>query len=177
MFLEGRYACSSLASVPLWSAGRALLLLDDDDLVLLLDDVFLLEVRAWRHGRGRALLLDKCAGRHGRDCALLLEAGAGRHSRERALALSRRRPSRRRLPLRRSRDAQRRLLGGGEVAQVHVLASTALHPRLTGLELAGIGEAHPDVASLALGHEQRQSLRLRLLPRLLARQRRRRCSP
>ena len=37
--------------------------------------------------------------------------------------------------------------------------------------------AHAEVARLVVGHEQRRPLRLRLLPRLLARQRRRRCSP
>ena len=42
-----------------------------------------------------------------------------------------------RLPLRRSRDAQRRLLGGGEAAQVHIFA-TARHPRLIGLGPAGM---------------------------------------
>jgi len=41
-----------------------------------------------------------------------------------------------RSPLRRARDAQHRLLGGGEVAQAHLLA-TAPHPRLVGLGPAG----------------------------------------
>eukprot|EP00964_Phaeocystis_antarctica_P047642 scaffold27571_cov60-Phaeocystis_antarctica.AAC.5 len=39
---------------------------------------------------------------------------------------------RRRLPLQRPRDAQRRLLGSNEAAQAQVLA-TVLHPRLVGL--------------------------------------------
>eukprot|EP00964_Phaeocystis_antarctica_P052153 scaffold30502_cov63-Phaeocystis_antarctica.AAC.3 len=77
---------------------------------------------------------------------------------------------RHRLPLRRSCDTQRRLLGGGEVAQVHVLA-IAPHPRLIGLGSAGLGEAHAKVARLVLGQQQRQLLCLRLLPRLLARHR------
>eukprot|EP00964_Phaeocystis_antarctica_P016470 scaffold9104_cov56-Phaeocystis_antarctica.AAC.6 len=97
----------------------------------------------------------------------------------RLLARQRRRrcsPLRRRLPLRRLRDAQRCLLGGGEAAQGHLLA-TAAHPRLVGLGVAGLVEEHAEVARLVVGHEQRQPLRLRLLPRLLARQRRRRCSP
>eukprot|EP00964_Phaeocystis_antarctica_P025623 scaffold14419_cov60-Phaeocystis_antarctica.AAC.3 len=89
----------------------------------------------------------------------------------------RRIPLRRRRPtLRRSSDAQRRLLGAGEAAQVHLL-TTAPHLCLIGIGLAGIGEVHAEVARRVLGHDQRQILRLRLLPRLLARQRRRRCSP
>eukprot|EP00964_Phaeocystis_antarctica_P030609 scaffold17307_cov63-Phaeocystis_antarctica.AAC.3 len=44
------------------------------------------------------------------------------------------------------------------------------------LGLAGVVEVHAEVARLVVGHEQRQPLRLRLLPRLLARQRRRHCS-
>eukprot|EP00964_Phaeocystis_antarctica_P123160 scaffold86815_cov57-Phaeocystis_antarctica.AAC.2 len=84
---------------------------------------------------------------------------------------------RRCLPLRRARDAQRRLLCGGEAAQAHCLA-TAAHLRLVGIGPAGMSEAHAVVARLVVGHEQRQSLRLRLPQRLLARQRRRRrCSP
>eukprot|EP00964_Phaeocystis_antarctica_P117622 scaffold81429_cov59-Phaeocystis_antarctica.AAC.2 len=79
-------------------------------------------------------------------------------------------PSHRRPPLRRSRDAQRRLLGGGEVAQVHHLAITP-HLRLVGLVTAGVIEVHAEVARLAIVHEQRQPLRLGLLPRLLAHQR------
>eukprot|EP00964_Phaeocystis_antarctica_P026541 scaffold14957_cov67-Phaeocystis_antarctica.AAC.4 len=102
----------------------------------------------------------------------------------RLLARQRRRKRRRRCsllcrrpPLRRPRDAQRRLLGGGEAAQAHDLA-TAAHPRQVGLGPAAGLEAHAKVARVVLGHEQRQPLRLRLLPRLLARQRRhRRCSP
>eukprot|EP00964_Phaeocystis_antarctica_P085457 scaffold53974_cov59-Phaeocystis_antarctica.AAC.2 len=85
---------------------------------------------------------------------------------------------RRRLPLRRSRDAQRRLLGGGGAVHVHHLA-TAPHLRLVGLGLAGVvTEAHAEVArAVVVGHAQHQPLRLRLLPRLLARQRDRlRCS-
>eukprot|EP00964_Phaeocystis_antarctica_P129494 scaffold93338_cov57-Phaeocystis_antarctica.AAC.2 len=86
-------------------------------------------------------------------------------------------PGRRRLPLRRSRDTQRRLLGRDEAAQVHVLA-TAPHLRLIGLGLTGLGEVHAEVARRVVGHVQRQPLRLRLLPHLLAHQRRRhRCSP
>eukprot|EP00964_Phaeocystis_antarctica_P152149 scaffold119931_cov57-Phaeocystis_antarctica.AAC.2 len=80
------------------------------------------------------------------------------------------------MPLWRSCDAQRRLLGGGKVAQAHLLA-IALHPRLIGLGLAGLDEVHAEVARLVIGHEQRQLLRLRLLPRLLARQRQRHCRP
>eukprot|EP00964_Phaeocystis_antarctica_P147096 scaffold113591_cov55-Phaeocystis_antarctica.AAC.3 len=83
------------------------------------------------------------------------------------------------LPLRRSRDAQRRLLGGGEAAQVHLLAA-APHLRLIGLgvRLGPAGQVvHTKVARAVLGHEQCQPLRLRLLPRLLARQRYRRGSP
>eukprot|EP00964_Phaeocystis_antarctica_P118598 scaffold82379_cov67-Phaeocystis_antarctica.AAC.7 len=41
--------------------------------------------------------------------------------------------------------------------------------------MAGIGEVHAEIARLVVGHAQRQPLRLRLLPHLLARQRRR-CS-
>ena len=79
---------------------------------------------------------------------------------------------RRLLPLRRPRDMQRRLLGGGELAQVHVLA-TARHLRPVGLGLAGLLVAgHAEVACLVIGHAQRQPLRLRPLPRLLACQRR-----
>eukprot|EP00964_Phaeocystis_antarctica_P031689 scaffold17918_cov39-Phaeocystis_antarctica.AAC.2 len=86
----------------------------------------------------------------------------------------------RRLPLWCSRDAQRRLLGGGEVAQVHCLA-TAPHTRLIRLGLVGL-VVHAEVTPPAPAHAQRQPLRLSLLPRLLARQRRRRrrrrrCSP
>ena len=92
--------------------------------------------------------------------------------------------SRRRLPLRRSRNAQRRLLGGCEHAQVHRLASTP-HPRQPGLKTAGLGEVHAEEARDAaaggafqvpkvlqgrswpiLGHEQCQPLRLRLLQNL-----------
>eukprot|EP00964_Phaeocystis_antarctica_P089657 scaffold57253_cov64-Phaeocystis_antarctica.AAC.5 len=95
----------------------------------------------------------------------------------RAPTLLRRRPSRRRLPLRRPRHAQRRLLGGGEAAHAHLLA-TAPHLRLIGPEQAGpLVEVHSEVARLVLGQAQRQPLRLRLLPRLLAPQRHRRCSP
>eukprot|EP00964_Phaeocystis_antarctica_P161642 scaffold133536_cov69-Phaeocystis_antarctica.AAC.3 len=65
-----------------------------------------------------------------------------------------------RLPLRRPREAQRRLFSGGEVAQVHVLA-TAPHPRLVGLRLAGVGEVHAEIARLVVGHARRQPLRLR----------------
>eukprot|EP00964_Phaeocystis_antarctica_P017232 scaffold9501_cov75-Phaeocystis_antarctica.AAC.10 len=111
------------------------------------------------HGRGRALSPRDCAGRH------RWEPGAP--------TLRRCRPSRRRLPLRRSRDAQRRLLGGGEAAQVHQLA-TVSHLYLEGLGPAGIGEGHAEVTRRVLGHAQRQPLHLCLLPRLLARQR---CSP
>eukprot|EP00964_Phaeocystis_antarctica_P159564 scaffold130644_cov57-Phaeocystis_antarctica.AAC.2 len=60
-----------------------------------------------------------CAGSHGRGRAVLPRDRAGRHRWERGLTVRRRRPSHRHLPLRRSRDAQRRLLGGGEVAQAH----------------------------------------------------------
>eukprot|EP00964_Phaeocystis_antarctica_P041347 scaffold23644_cov56-Phaeocystis_antarctica.AAC.2 len=60
---------------------------------------------------------------------------------------------RRRLPLRRTRNAQRRLLGGSEAAQAHLLA-TARHLRLIGLGIAGIGEVHAEIARLVLGHEQ-----------------------
>eukprot|EP00964_Phaeocystis_antarctica_P099418 scaffold65263_cov50-Phaeocystis_antarctica.AAC.3 len=95
----------------------------------------------------------------------------------RLLARQRRRhcsPLRRRLPLRRPRDAQRRLLGRGEAAQAHHLA-TAPQLRLVGLGPARLVEVHAEVARLSLGHAQRQPLRLRLLPRLLARQHR--CGP
>eukprot|EP00964_Phaeocystis_antarctica_P161882 scaffold135141_cov107-Phaeocystis_antarctica.AAC.1 len=95
------------------------------------------------------------------------------------LARQRRRccgPLRRRLPLRRARHAQRRLLGDGEVAQVDYLA-TAAHPRLVGFAFTGLDEGHAEVTRLALGHAQRQPFRLCLLPHLRARQRRRRCSP
>eukprot|EP00964_Phaeocystis_antarctica_P109214 scaffold73705_cov60-Phaeocystis_antarctica.AAC.2 len=143
---------------------------------LLFDDDLDLDECIGRHGRDRALFLDQCAGRQRRDRVLLLEAGAGRHGREHALTLRRRRPSRRHPPLRRPRDAQGRLLGGGEVAQAHLLAA-APHLRLIGLRPAVLVEAHSEVARLALGHKQRQLLRLRLLPCLLARQWHRRCSP
>eukprot|EP00964_Phaeocystis_antarctica_P045828 scaffold26401_cov61-Phaeocystis_antarctica.AAC.4 len=86
----------SLRPLPFRPIIRALLLLDDD---LDLDECI------GRHGRDRALPLDECAGRHRRDRVLLLEAGTGRHGRESALTLRRRRPSRRRPPLRRPRDA------------------------------------------------------------------------
>ena len=52
------------------------------------------------------------------------------------------------------------VLGGGEVAQVHILA-TAPHPPLVGLGLAGLVEVHAEVARLVFGLEQRQPLRLR----------------
>ena len=67
----------------------------------------------------------------------------------------------------RTRDVQRRLLGGGEAAKAHVLATTK-HPRLVGLGLAGLVEVHAEVTRLVLGQELRQLLRLRLLLRLLA---------
>jgi hypothetical protein len=51
------------------------------------------------------------------------------------------------------------LLGCGEAAQVHLLA-TAPHLRLIGLGLAGLAEVHAEVARLAIGHEQRQPLRM-----------------
>eukprot|EP00964_Phaeocystis_antarctica_P120309 scaffold84078_cov48-Phaeocystis_antarctica.AAC.3 len=82
----------------------------------------------------------------------------------------------RRLPLRRSRNAKRRLLGGGEAAQLDYLA-TALHLRLVGFGIAGTGDVDAKVARLVFDLDQRQTLRLRLLPHFLARQRRRRCSP
>eukprot|EP00964_Phaeocystis_antarctica_P060265 scaffold35922_cov65-Phaeocystis_antarctica.AAC.2 len=99
-----------------------------------------------------------------------------RRRRRRCSLLRRRRP-----PFWCSGDTQRRLLGGDEVAQVHTLA-TAPHLHLVGLgPPAALVEPHAEVARLALGHGQRQPLRLRLLPRLLARQRRGRwwcrCSP
>eukprot|EP00964_Phaeocystis_antarctica_P009324 scaffold5055_cov58-Phaeocystis_antarctica.AAC.3 len=83
------------------------------------------------------------------------------------------------LPLWRARDAQRRLLGGGEGAQAHyyIAATAPVHPRLEGLRLAIVLEIYVQEARLVVGQAQRQPLRLRLLPRLLARQRRRRCSP
>ena len=65
---------------------------------------------------------------------------------------------RRLLPLRRPRDAQRRLLGGGEAAQVHLLTAAA-HPRLVGLRTAMIVEVHAEVARFVVGHEQRHTLR------------------
>eukprot|EP00964_Phaeocystis_antarctica_P038075 scaffold21791_cov55-Phaeocystis_antarctica.AAC.4 len=77
-------------------------------------------------------------------------------------------PCRRRPPLRRPRDAQRRLLGYGEVAQVHLLA-TAPHRCLEWLEVAGPGEAHAAEARLTRDQAQRQPLHLRLLARLLTR--------
>eukprot|EP00964_Phaeocystis_antarctica_P006406 scaffold3464_cov66-Phaeocystis_antarctica.AAC.4 len=83
----------------------------------------------------------------------------------------------RRLPLRRPRDAQRCLLGGGKAAQGDQFAITFCHPRLERLGVVGVGDAHAEVARLVVGHAQRQPLRLCLLPRLLTRQRRRRCSP
>eukprot|EP00964_Phaeocystis_antarctica_P052152 scaffold30502_cov63-Phaeocystis_antarctica.AAC.2 len=131
----------SLCPLPFGPTIRSLLLLDDD---LDLD-----EYVGW-HGRDRALLLDECAGRHRRDRVLLLEDGAGPHGRKRALPLRHCRPSRRRPPLRRSRDAQRRLLGGGEAAQVHWLA-TALHLRQKGLGPARL-VGHAEVARRVRGH-------------------------
>eukprot|EP00964_Phaeocystis_antarctica_P063499 scaffold38130_cov62-Phaeocystis_antarctica.AAC.3 len=60
---------------------------------------------------------------------------------------------RRRLPLRRPSDAQRRLLGGGEAAQAHHLA-TAPHLHLVGLELAGLViEVHAKVSRRVVGYE------------------------
>ena len=53
-----------------------------------------------------------------------------------------------RLPLRRPRDAQRRLLGGGEGAEVHLLA-TVPHLCLVGLGLAGL-EVHAEEARILL---------------------------
>ena len=73
------------------------------------------------------------------------------------------RPLRRRPPLRRPRDAQRRLLGGGEATQVHHRA-TAPHLRLVGVGLAGLVVVHAEVARLVIGLEQRQPLRLGLRP-------------
>eukprot|EP00964_Phaeocystis_antarctica_P098526 scaffold64529_cov74-Phaeocystis_antarctica.AAC.11 len=92
-------------------------------LLVVCDLGFLLDDCVGRHGRDHSFCLD-CVGpasfsRHGWDHALLL-AGGGL-----ALALllaahdGRRRRCRllpRRLPLQRTRDAQRGLLGGGEVA-------------------------------------------------------------
>ena len=60
--------------------------------------------------------------RRRRASTLTTGSAAGRHRWARALTVRRRRPSHRRLPLRRSRDAQRRLLGGGKAKAV---------PRLT----------------------------------------------
>eukprot|EP00964_Phaeocystis_antarctica_P145658 scaffold111772_cov54-Phaeocystis_antarctica.AAC.2 len=81
-------------------------------------------------------------------------------------------PFRRRPPLRRPRDAERCLLGGGEGAQVHLLAA-APHPRLIGFGLAGkLSSAmamDAEEARVALCHAQRQPLSLHLLQRLLAR--------
>eukprot|EP00964_Phaeocystis_antarctica_P140555 scaffold105426_cov56-Phaeocystis_antarctica.AAC.2 len=98
----------------------------------------------------------------------------------RLLARQRRRrrcsPLRSRPPLRRPCDAHRRLHGCCEVAKVHWHA-TALQLRPIGLRMVICKQAavvHAEVARLAVGHAQRQPLRLRLLPRLLARQRRRR---
>ena len=72
---------------------------------------------------------------------------------------------RRRLPLRRPRDAQSCLLGGREAAQAHSLATTR-HPCVVGLRPAGL-VVHAEVARRGIGHAQHQPLRLRLL--LLAR--------
>eukprot|EP00964_Phaeocystis_antarctica_P044540 scaffold25591_cov72-Phaeocystis_antarctica.AAC.5 len=69
---------------------------------------------------------------------------------------------RRRLPLRRLRDAQRRPLGGAEAAQVHVL-STALHLRPIGLGLAGVGEVHAEEARLVVRNGQQVEPPLRVL--------------
>ena len=46
-----------------------------------------------------------------------------------------------------SRDAQRRLLRGGETAEAHRL-STAPHQRVVGLGLAGLVEVHAEVAAV-----------------------------
>eukprot|EP00964_Phaeocystis_antarctica_P033313 scaffold18917_cov59-Phaeocystis_antarctica.AAC.2 len=142
----------SLHSSPLGPATGALLLLDDD------------------------LDLDVCVGRHGRNHALLLDEWALARLLTRQWPRGRCNLLSRRLALRRPREAQRRLLGGGEAAQAHLLA-TAPHLRQVGLGLARMGEVHAEVARLVLGHAQHQPLRLRLLLHLLARQRRCRCSP
>ena len=96
------------------------------------------------------------------------QRGRRRRSEQQRRRHCRPQPHRRLLPLRRARDAQRRLLGGGEAAQVHLLA-TVPHPRLVGLGLAGLDELHAEVARRVVGHAQRQPFRLRLLRRLLAR--------
>eukprot|EP00964_Phaeocystis_antarctica_P098525 scaffold64529_cov74-Phaeocystis_antarctica.AAC.10 len=87
-----------------------------------------------------------------------------RHRRRRCLSLCRR------LPLRRPCDAQRGLLGGGEGAQGCCLATA---PHLCQVGLSRL-HGHVRVARLAVGLSQRQPLRLRLLQRLLPRQRRHR---
>eukprot|EP00964_Phaeocystis_antarctica_P032864 scaffold18623_cov64-Phaeocystis_antarctica.AAC.1 len=87
-----------------------------------------------------------------------------------------RRRRRHRPPLRRSRGAQRRLLSGGKAAQVH-RGAIAAHLRQVGFGSSGL-VVHAEVARAVLGQAQREPLRLRLLPSLLARQRHRRgCSP
>ena len=53
------------------------------------------------------------------------------------------------------------------------MLAAAPHQHPIGLGRAGLVEAHAEVARLVLGHQQRQLLRLRLLPRLVARQRHR----
>eukprot|EP00964_Phaeocystis_antarctica_P016469 scaffold9104_cov56-Phaeocystis_antarctica.AAC.5 len=120
---------SSRVPSPLGSALRASTLVDDER-VLPLDNDLLLEEGAWRHEREH-LLLDKSAGWYGRDGAFQLEHCAGRHGGGRALALLLAPPRRRRRPLhrlptlRRPSDAQRCLLGGGEVAQPVLVSATS----------------------------------------------------
>eukprot|EP00964_Phaeocystis_antarctica_P119838 scaffold83598_cov69-Phaeocystis_antarctica.AAC.1 len=73
------------------------------------------------------------------------------------------------LPLRRSRDAQSCLLGGGEAAQAHLFATT-LHPCVVGLGIAEVGEAHAEVARRVIRPPRAASApppAPRLLPRLL----------
>eukprot|EP00964_Phaeocystis_antarctica_P093325 scaffold60193_cov63-Phaeocystis_antarctica.AAC.1 len=93
--------------------------------LLLLDDDLDLDECVWRHGRNHALLLDAWRRRR---CSLL----------------------RRRLSLRRPRDAERRLLSGGEVAQAKLLA-TAPHPRLVGLGVSPSACACCRASSLVSG--------------------------
>jgi len=49
------------------------------------------------------------------------------------------------------------------------LLAAAPHPRLIGLGQGRLDDAHAKIARAVLGHEQRQLLRLRLLPRLVRR--------
>ena len=94
--------------MPLRPNVRALLLLDEKGVVPSMPPDAFVKFEVVVKEEEEGLDRDDRAGSHG----LLLRDCAGRHRWERAPTFRRRRH----LPLRRARDAQRRLLGGREVA-------------------------------------------------------------